>query len=71
MTDVFTYIVDLPDGIHEIVTKCSDGYTIYLHAGDTSERQREAYRHAIKHIMERDYEKADVQIIEFDTHKAG
>lgn len=69
MTDVYTYIVNLPDGVHEMIAKCLDGYTIYLHAGDTAERQRESFIHALRHIMQDDYNKVDVQEIESAAHR--
>lgn len=71
MTDVYVYVVNLPDHMHEMVTPSGDGYTVYLHAGDTAERQREAYVHAISHIMDLDFEKDNVEIIEHEAHKKG
>ena len=71
MTDIYTYIVDLPSGVHEMVAKCPGGYTVYLRAADSYERQREAYKHALMHIMENDYDKDSVQAIELAAHKEG
>lgn len=69
MADVFTYIVDMPTELREMVTPCLDGYTIYINAKLDSDKQREAYDHALRHIMSCDWEKCDVQSIEADAHK--
>ena len=69
MTDIYTYIVELPTDVHEMVAPCPGGYTVYLRAGDSYERQREAYRHAITHIMSDDFEKDNVQNIEMMAHR--
>lgn len=62
--DIFLYFVDLPEGIDEMVTPCLDGYTVYINARICHERQLKAYRHALRHIREKDFEKSDVQGIE-------
>ena len=69
MSDVFTYLVDLPTNIHEMVVPCPGGYTVYLRAGDTREMQMKSYQHAIEHVSQGDFDKSDVQIIEADTHE--
>lgn len=69
MTDIYTYIVELPTDVHEMVTPCPGGYTVYLRAGDSYERQREAYYHAIAHIMSDDFGKDNVQDIEMIAHR--
>ena len=68
MTNTFVYIVDMPSGIHEIVTPCPDGYTIYLNAADTKERQQESYRHAIMHSTDDDFSRDKVALIESVAH---
>lgn len=68
MDDVFTYIVDLPCGIHEAVMPCADGYTVYLSASDSHDRQMVAYNHALQHIKNYDWGKQDVQAIERVAH---
>jgi hypothetical protein len=67
--EIYTYCVDLPDGIHEAVTPCADGYTIYINRALTYEHQLEAYAHALHHIHEEDFLKSDVQSIESDAHR--
>lgn len=67
--DVFVYLVDLPDGINEMVTPCRDGYTIYIDARlDLAHRQK-AYEHAMWHIEHDDFQKTDVQQIEHAAHE--
>lgn len=68
MTNIYTYIVDLPTDTHEMVAPCADGYTIYLRAGDTREMQLRAYRHALGHVLQGDFDKGDVQSIETEAH---
>ncbi len=69
--DVFVYLVDLPDGINEMVTPCRDGHTIYIDARlDLAHRQK-AYEHAMWHIEHNDFQKADVQQIEAVAHQAA
>ena len=64
---VFVYHVPLPDGVSEIVLPCLDGHTVYIDDRLSHEAQIEAYRHAIRHIRNRDFEKNDVQRIERDV----
>lgn len=68
--DVFVYLADLPDGINEMVTPCADGcYTAYIDARLNTVQRQKAYRHAIRHIENNDFQKSDVQQIEADAHK--
>lgn len=55
---------------NEIVTQNADGgYTVIINSDLCQRKQREAYRHAMKHIKENDFEKADVQTIEAEAHE--
>ena len=67
--DVFVYIVDLPDGVNEMVAPCLAGYTVYINDKLSPEGRREAYRHALYHIVNHDFEKSDVNEIEVEAHK--
>lgn len=67
MVDVFTYLVELPDQIEEMVVPCLDGYTVYIDQNLTAERRVSAFRHALRHILQGDHEKADVGQIERNT----
>jgi len=67
---IFTYLIDMPTRVHEAVCPCADGYTIYLNARLSKERQEEAYNHAMKHIANNDFEgEEDVQTIEARAHR--
>lgn len=67
--NVYHYIVSLPDGVKAFSMPCLDGYTIYTDARLTQESRREAYVHELKHIHHGDFEKADVQEIEYLAHR--
>ena len=69
MDDIYVYVVNLPPGINEMVTPCGDGnYTVYLSAKLSSIGQQRAYEHALHHIQNHDFQKADVQQIESEAH---
>ena len=68
MDDIFVYCVDLPDGINEMVTPCFEGYTVYIDIKLDILRRRKAFRHALKHIIRRDFEKGIVSSIEREAH---
>lgn len=68
MDDVFVYFVKLPDGIDEVVLPCFGGYTVYIDPSLSYHQRIEAYNHAMHHINNNDFEKADVQQIEVEAH---
>ena len=70
MVDVYTYLVELPDQIEEMVVPCLDGYTVYIDQNLTAERRVSAFRHAMRHILRGDHEKADVGQIERENNEA-
>lgn len=67
--EVYTYLVDLPAGVSEMVTPCLGGYTIYIDSALTFEGRVKAYDHAMYHITHGDFDKTDVQQIESKAHK--
>lgn len=69
MDDIYIYIVPLPIGIDEIVMPCADGHTVYLADRLDRSEQIRTYRHAVQHIMAGDFQKENVQEIEYDAHK--
>ena len=69
MDDVFIYLVPLPSGVDEVVLPCFDGHTVYIDSRLSYDGQMEAYKHALDHIVEMDFEKADVQEIEYEAHR--
>lgn len=53
-----------------MVIKNEDGsYTILINAKLSDQGQLLAYKHALKHITNEDFEKIDVQEIEHAAHK--
>lgn len=45
-----------------------DSYTIFIDAKLSNAEQRKVFLHEMKHIQRKDFEKEDVQEIEFATH---
>lgn len=68
MDDIFTYIVSLPIGVDEVVLPCAEGHTLYLSDRLDKTARIRKYRHAVQHIMDNDFQKTDVQEIEYDAH---
>lgn len=66
--DIYVYLHELPDGINEAVLTCSGGYTIYIDPRQSKAGCIRSYQHALEHINKTDFEKTDVQNIEFDAH---
>lgn len=67
--DVFIYVVDLPPKISEMVCPCGADYCIYINARLSRSAQEKAYRHAMWHIQNNDWEKDDVELIEIEAHR--
>ena len=62
--------LDMPTKTKEAVTENEDGsYTIFINAKLNHEPQMTAYIHAMRHILGNDFQKDDVQSIEYWTHK--
>lgn len=60
---------DMPTSVHEMLMVDAEGfYTIMLNARDSIESRRSHYRHAIEHIKENDFEKAEATRIEQVCH---
>lgn len=68
-TKIYVYQVSLPDRINEIVTPCSDGYTVYIKESLDETSKRKALVHALKHIDNDDFHKDNVQQIEYQAHR--
>lgn len=63
-------ILDMDTGIAEQVVKNHDGtYTVFINARYATEAQKQAYRHAVGHIEDGDFEKDSVQEIEQEAHR--
>ena len=68
MSEVFTYLTRLPDGVREMVAPCPDGYTVYIDTRLDEESRRAAYHHALYHINACDWNRDNVQAIEANAH---
>ena len=55
--------------VNEVVTENEDGsYTIFINSRLNYEKQMKAYLHAMKYITGNDFQKDDVQSIEYLAH---
>lgn len=67
--DIFVRYLDMDVCVSEQVIQNPDGsYSIFINSRLSWERQQEAYEHALKHIQINDFEKEDIQKIEYDAH---
>lgn len=69
MADTYVYLIDMPPKISELVTPCECGYTIYINAKLSYTDRVKAYLHALDHIDRDDWDRDDVQQIEWESHK--
>lgn len=69
LDNIFVYMVKMPDNVREAVTPSFCGYTVYINQNLTHEQRQKAFAHALKHIQNRDFEKSDVQAIEYEAHR--
>lgn len=69
MDDIFTYLVPLPEGVHEMVAPCADGFTVYIDSDLDEAHRIRAYNHALRHILQGDFGKSNVGIVETGNHK--
>ena len=68
MDDIYLYYVHLPHNVSEMVTPCYDGYTVYIDENLSDNNKYKAYCHALKHIVNRDFDNVDAQSIEMEAH---
>ena len=67
--DVNVVLLDFPKPGNEMVFENEDGsFTIMINSRLSHNRQLLAYNHAMKHIQDSDFQKADVQAIEAAAH---
>lgn len=67
--DVNVVLLDLPTKEKEAVTKNEDGsFTIIINSKLSYKGQLLAYKHAMKHIQDNDFQKYNVQAIEASAH---
>lgn len=61
--------MDMPVSIPALVRKNNDcTYTIIINSRHSYERQRQSFMHELSHIKRCDFEKDNVQAIEFIAH---
>ena len=69
MPDINVVLMDNPFGIKGSVNKNEDGsYTVIINARLNVEQHREVYMHEVEHIENGDFDKPDVDIIEYNAH---
>ncbi len=68
MDEIYVYCVAMPDRCNEAVLPCCDGYTVYINEKLDEAHRSRALEHAIRHILNRDWERASVQEIENSAH---
>lgn len=71
MDDIYVHIVPLP--VKECVTQNPDGsYSVFISDSISDEEQRKMYAHALRHIMNNDFEdrsEKNAQYLEKEAHK--
>lgn len=68
--DVNIFLLDFSAPGKEMVLQNEDGsYTVLINAKLSKDGQLKAYQHALNHIENGDFEKSDVQSIEFRAHE--
>lgn len=68
--DVNVFLINFPVKGNEMVVPNEDGsYTVFINARLSYEGQLKAYKHALKHIEEEDFQQTDVQSIEAKAHE--
>jgi len=69
-SDIYVYFIDIPGKVKEMVVPCHMGYTIYIDKKLDENQRIKAYRHAMKHINNNDWENTgSADIIEFHAHR--
>lgn len=69
LPDINVVFMDNNFGVKGSVNKNSDGsYTIIINSRLNREQQLEVYQHEMKHILNGDFEKCDIQEIETIAH---
>lgn len=68
--DINVQIINMEYGMHGASVLNHDGsITVFLNSRDSHERQLKAYDHELRHCKKNDFEKADVQEIEYEAHR--
>jgi len=65
LEDVSVHVINMENLVEEQVVKNEDGsYSIFINARLSTNRQREAYLHALQHIYRDDFSGSDADAIE-------
>ena len=68
--NVYVHVINMDTCIHECIRHTpTDDYVVFINARISHEAQMAAYKHALRHIKNHDFEKSDVQEIEFQAHR--
>lgn len=58
------------DSAHEAITKNEDGsYTIFIDCNMASNKQQKSFIHALEHILQNDFGKDSVDVLEYYAHE--
>ena len=69
MEDINIQLLDMDTKIPEhLIKNNDDSYTVFLNARLSQESRLKSYYHVCQHIAEHDFEKENVQEIEWETH---
>ena len=69
MEDINIQLLDMDTKIPEhLIKNNDDSYTVFLNARLSQESRLKSYYHALQHMAEHDFEKENVQEIEWETH---
>lgn len=69
LEDINVQLMDMDTMVPEqLVKNDDDSYTIFLNARLSQESRLKSYYHALRHIIENDFQKEDVQEIESKAH---
>lgn len=72
LIDYQIQLIQFPNNkVHETVVPNEDGsYTIFIESSLSREAQKNAFIHAMRHILGNDFTKEDIDKIEFEAHSA-
>ena len=65
-------LLDMDEMVGETICKNSDdSFTIFINSRLSSEAQRHCFEHALDHVRRDDWEKENVDEIEYEAHRRG
>lgn len=68
--NIYVHTMDMDTCVHAFVRQTpTDDYVIIINSRLSDQAQREAFRHEMWHIQNHDFEKPDVQQIEYEAHQ--